>query len=145
MITAKKITVEKYNLKDSLKVFGKQVATFPEGIGEMFNNLIRMLPDGDKRSWYGISKFTKNGGILYFAATEESFDGEAKKYGCDRYVIEKGEYLTETVNDWRKKTDCLKDVFHTLMQDSRVDKTTPCVEWYKNDDEMLCMIKMTAN
>ena len=28
------------------------------------------------------------------------------------------------------------------MQDERFDKTTPCVEWYKNDDEMVCMLKV---
>jgi hypothetical protein len=32
-------------------------------------------------------------------------------------------------------------VFHEIMRDGRVDKTKPCVEWYKNDDEMMCMIK----
>jgi hypothetical protein len=57
----------------------------------------------------------------------------------------KGEYLMETVYDWYKKTDSLKDVFHILMQHSRVDKTKPCVEWYKNNDEMMCMVKLVSS
>ena len=28
-----------------------------------------------------------------------------------------------------------------MIKDDRVDKTKPGVEWYKNDKEMLCMVK----
>lgn len=28
-----------------------------------------------------------------------------------------------------------------MMQDNNVDKAKLCVEWYKNDEEMLCMMK----
>ena len=45
------------------------------------------------------------------------------------------------VRDWRKKTGCIKDVFHEMMQDNRFDGSKPCIEWYKNDEEMLCMLK----
>ena len=83
----------------------------------------------------------KDGQMIYKAAALEKYEGEAEKYNCERYTIEKGEYLTVTLHDWRKKTDCIKDVFHEIIQDSRVDKTKPAVEWYKNDDEMMCMVQ----
>ena len=134
--------MEKYILENDLKVFGTQVETFPNGIGEAFGALIAMLPEAKERSYYGISQFANNGTILYYATAEETYNGEAETYNCDRYVIERGEYLIGNVNDWPRKTDCIKDIFHEMMQLSRVDKTKPCVEWYKNDDEMLCMIKM---
>ncbi|MEO6330712.1 MAG: hypothetical protein ABIO55_17390 [Ginsengibacter sp.] len=131
----------KYILIKDIKVFGTQVKTFPEGIGEAFDALIKMLTAEKNRTYYGISEFAKDGSILYYAAAEEIFAGEGKKYDCDTYTIEKGEYLTETINDWRKKTDCIKDVFGEIMQDSQADKSRPCVEWYKTNDEMLCMVK----
>jgi len=28
------------------------------------------------------------------------------------------------------------------MADSRADHVAPCVEWYKNDEEMVCMVKI---
>ncbi len=133
--------MEKYYLRDDLKVFGIQVKTFPHGIGEVFEALIKMLPGGFDRSYYGISCMTKDGAMIYNAAAIEKYAGEAEKYNCRRWIIEKGEYLTETINDWRRKTDCIKDVFHRLLQENRVDNTKPAVEWYKNDDEMLCMIR----
>ena len=134
--------MEKYYLNNDLKVFGTQVKTFPEGIGAAFEALIKMLPDGPERQYYGISYMTKDGEIIYKATVLEKYEGEAKKYHCEISVIEKGEYLTEVIHDWRKKTDCIKDVFHDMMQDSRIDKSKPCVEWYKNSDEMFCMVKL---
>jgi len=132
--------MEKYILTDDLRVFGVQVESFPNGIGEAFDSLIKMLPGRFNRSFYGIS-YMKDGAMVYIAAAEEKDKGEAQKYHCERYIVEKGEYLTETIRDWRKKTDHIGEVFHEMMRDPHVDKTKPCIEWYKNDDEMFCMVR----
>ena len=46
--------MEKYNLQNDLKVFGVQVNTFPNGVGEAFDKLMKMLPQQDKRPYYRI-------------------------------------------------------------------------------------------
>lgn len=135
--------MENINLQNDLKVFGVQVKDFPEGIGEAFDALVQML-GGFNRSFYGISKFY-NGKMLYYATAEETYHGEAEKYNGHGYIIEQGEYLTETINNWRNKTNCIKDVFEEMGRDNSVDKTKPAIEWYKNDDEMLCMVKTKSN
>lgn len=132
---------EKYIIKEDLKLIGIEVKTFPEGIGEMFNNLFKMLPDATTRSYYGVSEMDNDGKVVYFAAAEEKNDGEAEKYNCQGLVVKQGDYLAVHVKNWRDNTDCIKDVFHEMMQDSRVDNSTPCVEWYKDDKEMLCLIR----
>lgn len=43
---------------------------------------------------------------------------------------------------WRNNLNCIKDLFSELLRDASVDKTKPAIEWYKDDDEMLCIIKM---
>jgi hypothetical protein len=134
--------METYNLKKDLKVFGKEVPTFPLGVGESFEALINMIPDGSKRVYYGVSHMDETGKIIYKAAAEEKYGGEAEKYGCQRYIIEKGAYLAVTITDWRDKIDCIKDVFHDMMEDDRADKTKEVVEWYKTETEMLCLVKM---
>ena len=133
--------MEKYNLQSDLKVFGAQVKTFPNGIEEAFDALVKMLPGGFDRSYYGISYVSNDGAMVYIAAAVEKQEGEAEKYNCERYTIEKGEYLAITVIDWRSKTDCIKDVFHEIIKDSRIDKTKPAIEWYKDEKEMICMVK----
>jgi len=134
--------MDTYNLKNDLKVFGKEVTTFPLGIKEAFSALQNMIPDGFKRSYYGLSHMDQTGKIIYKATVEEKYDGEAENYNCERYIIEKGEYLSVPINDWLEKTDCIKDVFHDMMEDNRADKTKDVVEWYKTETEMLCLVKM---
>jgi len=134
--------METYKLKNDLKVFGKEVPTFPVGVSDAFHQLITIIPDGSNRAYYGLSHMDETGKIIYKAAAEEKYAGEAEKYNCDRYIIEKGEYLAVTLADWRGKTDCIKDIFHDMMEDDRADKTKEVVEWYKTDTEMLCLVKM---
>lgn len=117
--------------------------TFSEGIGDAFDEIVNMISGEFDRSYYGLSRITEKG-IIYKAAAEEKLKGEAEKYNYERYIIEKGEYLTATLKDWRSKTNLIKDIFHELMMDTRVDQNSDCIEWYKDDNEMLCMIK-TAN
>ncbi|MEJ7677834.1 MAG: hypothetical protein WKG06_08200 [Segetibacter sp.] len=133
--------MEKYNLENDLKVFGVEVKDFPEGIGDAFDKIVDMISGEFDRSYYGISEMTEKG-FIYKAAAEEKYEGEAEKYNCKRYTIEKSEYLMVTIKDWRKKIDSIKEVFHQMMQDGHIDKTKPCIEWYKNDDEMFCMAKI---
>jgi len=128
------------SLPNDIKVFGMQVKTFPLGISEAFDKLVKMIPGGFNRSFYGIS-YMEEGKMIYYAAAEELDPGEAEKYSCKRLTIEKGEYLTEALNNWRSKTDQIKDIFSQLVNDERADKTKPGVEWYKDENEMLCMIK----
>jgi len=134
--------MEKYNLTNDLTVFGRQVKTFPSGIGEAFDELIKLTGDGaGERSYYGVSEF-KDGKMVYYAMAAEKIEGEARKYNYDQLKIEKGEYLTSTLIDWQKKTGCIKDVFYEIIQDPRVNKTKPAIEWYKSDNEMMCLVKM---
>ena len=134
--------METYDLKKDLKVFGKEVKTFPQAVKEAFSSLLNMIPDGFKRSYYGLSYMDDKGKMVYIATAEEKDEGEAEKYNCERYTVEKGEYLAVTLDDWLKKVDCIKDIFHEMMEDDRADKTRPVVEWYKTETEMLCLVKM---
>jgi DNA-binding cell septation regulator SpoVG len=83
--------------------------------------------------------------VVYYAAAEQIGNTELKDQAFEPWTIESGEYIALPVRQWREKTDTIKDVFCLLMQDARADKSKPCVEWYKTDDEMLCMIKTTSN
>lgn len=140
-VLSKKVKKEIYTIQQNLKVFGARVKTFPVGIQQAYDSLVKMVPGGLKRSYYGISYLTPDARVIYFATVMEKFKGEAEKYNYRRYIIEKGEYITVSINDWMSKTDCIKDVFHEIMQDKRIDKRKQVVEWYRNEEEMLCMVK----
>ncbi len=50
------MVIQDYTLINTIHVLGVPVTTFPHGIGDVFESLMRLLPDGSKRSYYGISK-----------------------------------------------------------------------------------------
>ncbi|HEY2727049.1 MAG TPA: hypothetical protein VGI61_07755 [Parafilimonas sp.] len=79
--------------------------------------------------------------MIYKAVAEERFDGEAKKYKYEKSKIEKDDYFFEVLKNRQDKTNCIKDIFNEMMKDEHVNKTKPCVKWYKNNDEMLCIVK----
>lgn len=132
--------METFQIQEDLKVFGFQVKTFPEGIGEAFESLMKAVGDGFAHSYYAIA-YMSNEGPVYRATVAEKYDGESAKYQYDSYTINKGEYLSVTVHDWQQKTDMIKDVFDVLLQQKRADHAYPCIEWYKDESEMLCLVK----
>ncbi len=131
-----------YNLKEDVKIFCVTAKSFPDGVKEAWEKLHGMLPTTAGRTFYGISHGDKGSNIIYKAAVKESFEGEGKKYGCETFILKKGDYLTETIIDWMKKIDTIGSTFQTLLKDHLLDENFPCVEWYKSDSELLCMIKI---
>lgn len=136
--------MEKYLIQDDITVFGVQVPNFPVGVGAAFEKLVQTLPGGLNRPYFGICS-VQDGKLLYYATTAETFPGEAALYNYEIRNVEKGEYMMEPIKDWKDKTDCIKDVFTRLVKQPDVDLEKPCVEWYKNDDEMLCMLRTKSN
>jgi hypothetical protein len=139
-VSTSKIAMENYFIQKDISVFGVQVKTFPQGIDEAYKNLMVKLGGQFNRSFYGIS-FMRDGLMHYYATALEITPGEAEQYNCERLIIEKGEYLTITVMHWRGKTNVMNRFFHQLLQDSRTDKTKPAIEWYKNEEKMMCMVR----
>ena len=132
--------MEIYNLKEDIKVYCTTAKSFPDGVQEAFITLEKMLSK-EGRTFYGISHGSKDGGIIYKAAVSENFDGEAEKYGFETFIIKKGEYITETIIDWRKKMETFGATFQKLLAHPQFDKINPCIEWYKSDREVVCMVK----
>jgi len=108
--------MEKLKLEKNLNVFGKEVKTFPAGIGEVFDELIEQTGDGaGKRNYYGVSNMNQDGKMSYKAVAEEKYEGEAEKFNYEKSIIEKGEYLYKTLYHWQNKTNLIKDIFNEMM------------------------------
>jgi predicted transcriptional regulator YdeE len=132
--------METVHLESDINVFGFEVKTFPNGITEAFDLLMRQVPGGLTRSYFGVSSIV-DGRIVYAAAVEEKNRNEAQEFNYQRYTISKGVYNVVTIKNWRQKLASIKDVFHEMMQDKSSDLTMPCVEWYKDEQQMECMVK----
>jgi hypothetical protein len=133
--------MEPYKLKEDISIFCVTATDFPERIKEAFDTLENMLPTMNCRTFYGISWKNEEGKIVYKAAVNEAYPGEGGKYGCETFVIKKGEYLTETIINWCEDTSVVGITFMKLLKDPRLDTHFPCVEWYKSDKELMCMVR----
>lgn len=136
--------MEIYHIPHNIKVLGSVVETFPNGVGEAFHDLIKKIPGGNERIYYGISWCAGND-ITYIAAAQQKNENEAATYNCETYTIEKGDYLCIPVHDWQSKVHCIKNYFAEIMKDERADNKTPAIEIYKNDKEMLCLVAVKTS
>ena len=132
--------MEVYTLKNDLKTFCVTAKSFPYEIRQAFGTLISLLPSVNDRTFFGVSYQNHDGDMIYKAAVLESYDGEAEKLCCEKFTIEKGEYLTETLRNWKKDETLIGATFRKFA-DSNYHATFPCVEWYRGDDVM-CMVKL---
>ena len=84
--------MEKYYLDQDIKVFYVEASSFPEGIKPAYEKLHSLIKSPAGRRFFGISYPEKPGKIIYKAAVEESYPGEAENLGCETFIIKKGEY-----------------------------------------------------
>ena len=132
--------MEVYQLEKDVKTFYVEATSFPDGVKQAWDSLHSMLPSTKARSFYGISHGGKDG-IVYKAAVEQYTKDEAEKYGCRAFVIPNGEYLSITIHDYMNHLPLIGQAFRRLLSYPQFDGITPCVEWYKSNEEVVCMVK----
>jgi hypothetical protein len=135
--------MEVFQLKEDIHAMGFQVKSFPDGIGDAFNTLLNKIDGGLNRAYYGISYMTPAHEILYNAAAEVLNPREPEQYDLQRYIISKGNYRAVALRDWRKNLHMIKEIFTEINCDS-LTAGSPCIEWYKDEEEMICMVKLNG-
>jgi hypothetical protein len=134
--------MEKFILDKDIKVFFVKATSFPMGVGGAFHTLQSFMSEGDKRILYGISHSDRNGDIIYMAAVEESFPGEGAQHGCETFLIKKGEYASEVLNDWRRDERIVGKTFQKLLKEPRLDPNGYCLEMYINEKDVRCLVPL---
>ncbi len=131
-----------YTQKENIRIICTKAKTFPDGIEAAFALLERTLPqEMGMRPLFGLSK-PENGQIVYRAGVQEHEPGEAARFGLESFVLEKGTYLAETIVDWKKAPQRISECFDKLLEDSRLDPASYCVERYSKEGSVVCMVKL---
>jgi hypothetical protein len=133
--------MEKYTLENDVNILYVTAKSFPDGIQEAYDALDKKLGTTEGRTFYGIS-YMYDGKIIYKAAAAENFDGEGGQLGCETMTVKKGNYLTETILDWKENMPAFGPTFQKLLDTPQLDQNSFCVEWYKSDKEVMCMVKL---
>src|SRR5436190_2138743 len=108
--------MEKYKLEKDVKIMCLPVPNFPNGIQQAFDELWQRLPRINNRNFYGISYGNEAGDIIYKSAAEEMEEGEAEKFGYEPFTITKGEYLIETIKNWRNQIPTIGETFTQMVK-----------------------------
>ena len=134
--------MQTFNLREDIDIFGFVVKDFPGGVGKAFDQLMAMVAEDSDRAYYGISYMDERGKVVYIAAVEDRNDGMSERNNCQKFTIHKGMYVAHEILNWMQDTGKIRDTFHEMIDQHGVDLTKPCIEWYKNDNEMVCMMKL---
>ena len=116
--------------------------TFPAGVMDAFKKLHSLVPMDGSRKFFGLSRPEGGGGIQYKAAAEVQLPGEAEKLGLETLVLRKGRYICVTIKDFMKDVQAIGATFQQLIQRPDIDPQGYCVEWYFNDKDVRCMIRL---
>ena len=57
-------------------------------------------------------------------------------------VIEKGEYICLLVKNFRKDINLINNAFKYLTSQPNIDPQGYCIEWYQDDNDVLCLVKL---
>jgi hypothetical protein len=132
--------MEIFKIEKDIRLLTIKARSFPDTIKEAFDLLEKNVPYTDKRIFFGLSK-PEGGKIVYRAAITAEPEEEADQYKLEEFTLKQGIYLTEKINNWMNAPQQIGPVFEKLLQDSRLDLSSYCVEWYQGND-VLCMVKI---
>jgi hypothetical protein len=133
--------MEKLVFDNDITVFCITAKSFPDGVMEAHQKLHALVPFSTARKYLGLSR-PENGVIVYKAAAEELSPGEGEKLNCETLVLKKGKYISRIIHDFMKDIPAIGKTFQELLQQPGLDPEGYCVEWYFNDKDINCMIRL---
>lgn len=135
--------MDNYFLENDITTFYITATSFPEGVLAAHQKLHALIPYSDKRKYFGISNPDKTGTITYRAAAEELTIDEAAKLNLEIFVLKKGNYTCIVIENYQKEISDIGKAFDILLANPNVDPDGACVEWYLNDTDVQCMVRLT--
>ena len=134
--------METIQVDSDINVFYVTAASFPEGIMDALEKIHALAPSLTGRRFFGVSRPEEDSGIVYRAAAEEMQDGEAALVGRDRLTLYKGRYISLLIKDFATDIAAIGHAFDKLLEHPGLDPQGYCVEWYLNDKDVRCMVRL---
>ena len=130
-----------YTIDREIKVMYVTAGSFPDGVLEAHQQLHSKIPFSQERKYFGIS-FPEDGVIIYKAAAEEMYTGEAAEKGFETYTIRTGKYACMVVSNYMNNTAAIGEAFQNLLKHPQLDPEGYCLEWYISQQDVQCMVPL---
>jgi hypothetical protein len=134
--------MEKICIEEDITVFYVEADDFPAGVKPAWQKLHGFFPSPKERRYFGISFPGDQGKIIYRAATEEKFAGEAEKFGCPTWIIREGVYAGVLLRNYMQHIEQIGDTFQQMIARPDIDPEGACVEEYLSQTEMRCLVRL---
>ena len=134
--------METIHINNDIPVFYVTASSFPEGIMDALEKIHMLTPPLAGRRFFGVSRPEGEGGIVYRAAAEQMEEGEGRALGCDCLSLFKGLYITLVIKDYPDDVAAIGRAFDLLLSQPGLDPQGYCVEWYLNDKDVRCMVRL---
>jgi hypothetical protein len=129
-------------LENDIPVFYKTATSYPDGILDAHRKLHALVSFTTDRRYFGVSRPEDGGDIVYRAAAEELKPGEGKSFGCDSLILKKGKYISLIIHEYMKDPQSIEQAFQKLLTHPDLDRQGYCVEWYLNEKDVKCMVRL---
>ena len=136
--------MEQITLNKDIVLLYVTASSFPDGIMAAHQQLHSMIPFSAERKYYGIS-FPEDGKIIYKAAAEEMYPGEAAEKGLETFTVKKGEYASILVRNYMHDKAAIGETFQKLLKHPQLDPKGFCLEWYVSKEDVQCMVPLKQN
>ena len=135
--------METYNLSQDVRLCCFTAESFPDGVMAAFQRLNSVVADHDGRRLFGLSWPDDKGSMIYKAAVEERYPGEAEDLGAELYILKRGEYLGLEVHNFMDDIPSIGRAFRQLVDAPGVHPNTMGVEEYLSGTTVRCMVPMS--
>ncbi|PWT71312.1 MAG: transcriptional regulator [Bacteroidetes bacterium] len=135
------MNTETINLDKDISTVCVTAKSFPDGVIAAYDELTKVVPDAKSRKIFGLSRPEK-GMITYKAAAEEKNPQEAKDLHLEEIIIKKGKYISSIIKDYMKNITAFGKTFQELLTTPNLDPEGYCVEWYFNENDVRCMVRV---
>ncbi|HVS96393.1 MAG TPA: hypothetical protein VHE54_07895 [Puia sp.] len=135
--------METYMLDHDVRLCCFSADSFPDGVMAAFQRLNARVPGHEGRRLFGLSWPDGKGSMIYKAAVEERYPGEAEALGAEHYTLKKGEYLGLEVNNFMDDIPSIGRAFRQLVAAPGVHPNTMGVEEYLSGTLVRCMVPMS--
>lgn len=133
--------MEKFVIEKDIPVMYVTADSFPDGIMAAHHTIHAIMTSPD-RVFFGISFPDKNGVIAYKAGVERFSEEEALTLELETYIIRKGNYESVFLKEYYKKPERIAEAFQQLLTSPDLDPKGACVEMYKGEKDVRCMVKL---
>ena len=134
--------MNRYNLEHSVHLICIKASSFPDGVAAAHEQLHKVVPFSKDRRNFSVSCPNKTGEIIYKAGAEELYEGEAVALGYETAKVEPGIYDFIDIENYMSDVSKIGLAFNELLKSPEIDPEGQCVEFYLNEHDVRCMVKL---